>query len=109
MEEFKAGYALVTEIRSADPAKYHPGQQIYCGAAELSLRNVGLSVFVASIEDIRTFSYQEIRGILDMCVCCIDWSSVKFQDKADYRAAQNLQKRAAGKKGEVGQVLDRLR
>eukprot|EP00974_Lingulodinium_polyedra_P070350 6807443-Lingulodinium_polyedra.AAC.1 len=57
MEQFKATYTLVSEIRSADPHVHHPNQEIYCGAAELSLRNVGLPVLVANIENIKTFTY----------------------------------------------------
>eukprot|EP00974_Lingulodinium_polyedra_P064312 6211621-Lingulodinium_polyedra.AAC.1 len=75
MEHFKTTYTLVSEIRSADPHVHHPKQEIYCGAAELSLRNVGLPVFVADIKNIKTFTYGEVRGILDVCACFIDWSS----------------------------------
>eukprot|EP00974_Lingulodinium_polyedra_P035430 3400605-Lingulodinium_polyedra.AAC.1 len=72
MEQFKTTSKHVYEISAADPHPHHPNCDIYCGAAELSIRNVGKAVFVADISNIQTFTYDEIRGILDVCACFVD-------------------------------------
>eukprot|EP00974_Lingulodinium_polyedra_P019611 1894871-Lingulodinium_polyedra.AAC.1 len=60
-----------------------------------------MPVLVANIENIKTFTYGEVRGILDVCACFIDWSSVKSENAADARAAQRLRPRATDKRDAV--------
>eukprot|EP00974_Lingulodinium_polyedra_P087132 8447083-Lingulodinium_polyedra.AAC.1 len=56
-----------------DPRPHFKNRQIFCGAAELSIRNVGKAVLVADIRGIQIFTLDDARTILNVCGNFIDW------------------------------------